>query len=706
MLEPDRDQPEIFVDACFRHAGDKGFVAVRSFYEGGDKPFRISTAKLSGGLKFLIDVAEDDARRAAQNPKPVVFCPPLAVFAGQDRAREEDIVLGLTLSVECDAHPNEARAKLEALLGTTTMTVKSGGRWINGGDAPEDKRHLHWRLARPARGKDQLAKLKRARELAAHLVGGDPSNAPICHPIRWAGSWHRKSEPRLCEIEQVNPDVEVELDDALAALTAAAPATATKAADIGAQVAASSWDTIVADIISGRSYHASAVSLAARLVGAGLHDGQSVNLLRSIMQAVVAPHDERWQTRYHAIPGIVNSAREKYAADQSQSTAGGLDEWDAGDDPGPIEPRHWLLGNQFCRTFISSVVAAGGTGKTALRLLQFISLATGRPLCGQHVFRRCRVLLISLEDDTDELQRRIKAVLDHCNIPRSELLGWLFCATPKLAKIAVMNGHTRVLGPLGQQIKEAVARRKPDLISLDPFVKTHSLEENDSGDMDFVCDLLAKMAVEFNVAIDAPHHVHKGQVKPGDADSGRGSSGIRDAGRLVYTLCSMSEDEAATFSISNEDRQAYVRLDPAKVNIAARSATAEWFRLVGVPIGNGTSEYPNGDTIQVAEPWAPPSAWDGTTSATLNAILTEIDKGLTDENGKLTGQRYSNAPKAKDRAVWPVVQRHYPDKTEGACREIIHAWLKNEVLYPKEYDDPVERKKRNGLVLNATKRPS
>ena len=34
-----------------------------------------------------------------------------------------------------------------------------------------------------------------------------------------------------------------------------------------------------------------------------------------------------------------------------------LDEWDAGDDPGPIPPREWLLGNQFCRTFISSIVA-------------------------------------------------------------------------------------------------------------------------------------------------------------------------------------------------------------------------------------------------------------------------------------------------------------------------------------------------------------
>ena len=36
MLEPDRDQIELFTDAVFRHAGAAGFVA---FYEDDDKPF-------------------------------------------------------------------------------------------------------------------------------------------------------------------------------------------------------------------------------------------------------------------------------------------------------------------------------------------------------------------------------------------------------------------------------------------------------------------------------------------------------------------------------------------------------------------------------------------------------------------------------------------------------------------------------------------
>jgi RecA-family ATPase len=217
------------------------------------------------------------------------------------------------------------------------------------------------------------------------------------------------------------------------------------------------------------------------------------------------------------------------------------------------------------------------------------------------------VLLINLEDDRNELERRIKAVLDHYHIDRAELKGWLFCASPKFVKLAEMKNRTRAIGLLENQIREAIERRKPDIVSLDPFIKTHGLEENSVGDMDFVCDLLARMAVEFNIAVDSPHHVHKGQLIPGDADSGRGSSGIRDAGRLVYTLAPMSVDEAQAFNISPEERCSYIRLDSAKVNIAARSTKATWFRIVGEPIGNATAEYPNGDTVQVVEPWTPPT---------------------------------------------------------------------------------------------------
>jgi hypothetical protein len=115
-------------------------------------------------------------------------------------------------------------------------------------------------------------------------------------------------------------------------------------------------------------------------------------------------------------------------------------------------------------------------------------------------------------------------------------------------------------------------------------------------------------------------------------------------------------------------------------------------------IGNGTPDYPQGDTIQVVEPWKPPPVWDFSDDVA-NAILDDIDRGLTD------GRRYSDHNKAGARHAWHIVQKHCPSKPEAPCREIIRAWIKNELLEVREYDDPTRREKVKGLFVNAAKRP-
>ena len=226
-LEPDCNQLEIFIEGLFRHCGKDGSISLRAFYEGdGSKSFRISNISLKGGLRFLIEAAEDDARRAAQHPKPIVFCPPVAVFhpAANGRAREQDIFEAPALSVELDQNPRAALEALERLLGPATLVIRSGGFWTDPTTGEfEDKLHAHWRLKEPARGAD-IVKLKQARRLATAIVGGDPTNVPACHPIRWPGSWHKKAEPRLCEIiGSDHLDNELDLAAALTALEASAP---------------------------------------------------------------------------------------------------------------------------------------------------------------------------------------------------------------------------------------------------------------------------------------------------------------------------------------------------------------------------------------------------------------------------------------------------------------------------------------------------
>src|SRR5262249_14164685 len=158
---------------------------------------------------------------------------------------------------------------------------------------------------------------------------------------------------------------------------------------------------------------------------------------------------------------------------------------------------------------------------------------------------------------------------------------------------------------------------------------------------------LTDLATKLNIAIDAPHHVRKGQMEPGDADAGRGASAHVNAGRLNHTCMPMSEDEAKAFGIPEEDRRDYIRVDSAKVNITKASPHAKWFHLVSVKLDNPTELYPSGDEVQTVEPWTPPATWADVSPTLANKILDDIDRGTPD------GRKYSDHHKADDdRQAW------------------------------------------------------
>jgi hypothetical protein len=510
MLEPDREQLEIFVDAMFRHAGDKGWVSFRSFFEGnGAKPFRLSPTSLAGGFKFLVDVAEDDARRAANDPKAVVFCPPLAVFGNKDRAREEDLLCGLVLSVECDQHPLSARGRLEEILGPATIVVSSGGTWADSATGqPQPKLHLHWRLSSPARDKGSLSKLKLARQLAAGIVGGDPSNKPICHPIRWPGSWHRKGEPVLCCIEGQDPDREIDIDAALAALTAASGYRETRGngQDRISDVPDDEWNALVESIISGRSYHEPLVKLAARLIGSGNHDGSTVKLLRGLMDASVGPKDDRWQARFDDIPRTVATAREKYepTSNQQQRKA---------DKPPPPMPNSAEELNRMTfdpiKYVVPGYIVEGLTlfagkpklGKSWLLLHAAIAVARSGFTLGDVHCQEGDVLYCALEDNLRRLRSRLEKLMQ-------TQVGWpkrlnFFCEMPRLAE-----------GGL-DQIREWLEQAEcPRLVVIDTLamVRMPNRKDQSTYDADYsaVKDLRA-LAHQYNVAIVLVHHLRKAE---------------------------------------------------------------------------------------------------------------------------------------------------------------------------------------------------
>jgi hypothetical protein len=96
-------------------------------------------------------------------------------------------------------------------------------------------------------------------------------------------------------------------------------------------------------------------------------------------------------------------------------------------DPIKIPPREWLYGYNTIRGYISVVVAPGGTGKSALTVVEALAMATGRELlAGDKPHNSQRVWMHNAEDSHDEMQRRVATTMMHHNITSADIADRLF----------------------------------------------------------------------------------------------------------------------------------------------------------------------------------------------------------------------------------------------------------------------------------------
>src|SRR5262249_46364958 len=96
-------------------------------------------------------------------------------------------------------------------------------------------------------------------------------------------------------------------------------------------------------------------------------------------------------------------------------------------DPTTMRPRQWLVGTILMRGYATALGSMGGVGKTAYAIALALTYITGRrDTLGLHVFQRGKAWLITLEDDRDELMKRIAAAMIVHGIRPEDIEGNLF----------------------------------------------------------------------------------------------------------------------------------------------------------------------------------------------------------------------------------------------------------------------------------------
>jgi hypothetical protein len=263
--------------------------------------------------------------------------------------------------------------------------------------------------------------------------------------------------------------------------------------------------------------------------------------------------------------------------------------------PTLLPRRRWLLGRRLLRGHLTLRVAPGGVGKSTLAIEEAVAIATGRDLVAELVHETARVWIYNNEDDRDELDRRLAAVLQRWDVSLADIRGRLALNSgadrPLLVARADRAGTVIRLPDVDGCI-EHIRRHEIGLFVVDPFIETHGASENSNEQIRAVAALFRDIARQGRCAVMLVHHTGKPAQGASDGHAGnmnaaRGASALVGVARIVQTLFGMSRKDAEEVGLTDEERHLYVRLDDAKANLGPPGLATRWFVREAVAIGNG-----------------------------------------------------------------------------------------------------------------------
>ena len=367
-----------------------------------------------------------------------------------------------------------------------------------------------------------------------------------------------------------------------------------------------------------------------------------------------------------------------------------------------LAPIPWLYGHHHQRGALTITSAPGGTGKSLLAVGEALAMATGVNLLGQRIHRPLKVWYISGEENELVLQQRFNAAIHRHDLKARDLMGRLFVtSSEELAltfggepKLVRSEGRSTVVDEaMKERIVEISKRTQIDLLILDPLKKFHSVDENDNGAMDLVASVLAQIAIAANIGVEAVHHGTKEARSKGSqlgVAGARGASSLIDAARSARHLVQMSNEEANQWNLLEADE--FVQVLRGKSNNAKKGKCGKhWFKVVAVELDNGTDEYPDGDSVGVAQRWSPPQKdpmadWNDKLAALHSVKDIEFPKRVNQQANDWIGFDLAQALKIDVGAEGSSRETRTNDQQVARARVIrlINALVKDRILLKEQ----------------------
>ena len=213
-----------------------------------------------------------------------------------------------------------------------------------------------------------------------------------------------------------------------------------------------------------------------------------------------------------------------YQRDRSETPAEpAIQFWQASDLSGkPVPDRKWLAADLIPSGTVTMLSGDGGTGKSFLALQLAVAVASSGTWLGRSVASGTSVML-SAEDDKDELHRRLAEVVKGGGLAFSALTKLLICIRAgKDALLATVPAPSATLKPsrIYEQISDCMAAHKPVLLVLDTLADLFPGNENDRAQARQFIGMLRQLAIEHRCAVLLLAHPSLAGINTGTGSSG------------------------------------------------------------------------------------------------------------------------------------------------------------------------------------------
>jgi len=181
---------------------------------------------------------------------------------------------------------------------------------------------------------------------------------------------------------------------------------------------------------------------------------------------------------------------------------------------GCAEQPRWLVEPLWSAGAVGIIGGAPKSCKTWLALEMAVAVASGRPCLGRFTVPQSGpALLFAAEDAPEQLKRRIES------LARARGADFATLDVRIIVETSLRLDREQDL----QRLRLTLARHRPKLLVLDPYVRLQRVDENDAREVSTILSALRELSRAFEASVALVHHARKNAAElPGQALRGSG----------------------------------------------------------------------------------------------------------------------------------------------------------------------------------------